>query len=611
MKFLKTKVFQAILFSLTLIGVGVGTWFIASIFITQQKVNDVNPGNENTIELKKSKDVPVTLIEHETNGYFFFGPEGLALINERIKKDLQFGPEIEVLKSIRFNNLNVLSRNVNGQYSPSTLEMDISIDHFLNEFRNIPVEEKIELVFPTIFHEYGHHFSNMFITSIAKSDSRNSAKLYTKYSNNANVSANKNISSAFLNEFEKALHYDDSEASNLKNIDINDVSSLRSARDLYNLSNSINIKNNIAGEDYLGIDDKFVNKIPFRDADVGFEVNSDRYTYLFSIDELLTRKLQQITYIDNRNGNSIANNTTTFSGTEFRDGYSPSTMATDISRNKSIEYLGKDNYELSEKLLLMDYPYGGRFNKKDGSIITIDPTVETLWNAYYDIAGFDYGISQIYMNNSSILSSNSTRTPMSSKDFDLIKFNGFLSNSPSKNYKGLLLFSTEGSYKEHKFLENNYKYSLMGAKSGILNKSRDLNKQQNKFGYSTDYIDITKVDFNQPIKVWDDKNNNNRYDPLEYESLTVSPNRPTSTFRESFVTWFDNGNAIKAPDTQVNNIFEIINNSNEAFIQRYAINLPLMNPLPSYRAIDSSDSGGIQVIDNVIVFNNRNDRKKR
>ncbi|MGL5643902.1 MAG: hypothetical protein ACRCW3_03995, partial [Metamycoplasmataceae bacterium] len=73
MKFLKTKVFQAILFSLTLIGVGVGTWFIASIFITQQKVNDVNPGNENTIELKKSKDVPVTLIEHETNGYFFFG----------------------------------------------------------------------------------------------------------------------------------------------------------------------------------------------------------------------------------------------------------------------------------------------------------------------------------------------------------------------------------------------------------------------------------------------------------------------------------------------------------------------------------------------------------
>ncbi|MGL5643566.1 MAG: MYPU_1760 family metalloprotease, partial [Metamycoplasmataceae bacterium] len=536
----------------------------------------------------------------------------LALINERIKKDLQFGPEIEVLKSIRFNNLNVLSRNVNGQYSPSTLEMDISIDHFLNEFRNIPVEEKIELVFPTIFHEYGHHFSNMFITSIAKSDSRNSAKLYTKYFNNANISAHKNISSTFLNAFEKALYYDDSEVSNLLNSDTNDVSSVKSARNLYNLSNSIDIKNNIEGEDYLEIDKfRFSNNIPFRNVEASFPVNSDRYTYLFSIDELLTRKLQQITYIDNRNGNSIANNTTTFSGTEYRDGYSPSTMATDISRNKSIEYFGNNNYGLSEKLLLMDYPYGGRFNKQDGSTITIDPTVEALWNAYYDIAGFDYGISQIYMNNSSNLLSNSSRTPMSSRDFELIKFNGFLSNSPLKNYKGLLLFSKEGSYKEYKFLENNYQYSLMGAKSGVLNKSRDLNKQQNKFGYSTDYIDITKVDFSHPIRVWDDKNNNNRYDPLEYESLTVSPNRPTSTFRESFVTWFDNGNYIKAQDTQAKKIFEIININNEVHIRPYDINLPLINPLLRSQMIDSSDSSGIQVIDNVIVLNNRNDRKKK
>ncbi|MGL5617652.1 MAG: MYPU_1760 family metalloprotease [Metamycoplasmataceae bacterium] len=611
MKFLRTKVLQVILFSLTLVGVGVSTWFIASNFLSTKNSLDFNPGNEKKIELKKSKDVPVTLIEHETNGYFFFGIDGLALINERIKTDLQFGPEIEALKTIRFNNLNVLSKNVNGQYSPSTLEVDISIDHLLPEFKNIPISEKIELVFPTIFHEYGHHFANTFITSITKNDSRNSRKLYTKYFNNTDKSIHKNVPRAFLNKFEEALHYDDSEVSNLLNIDNNDVSSIKSAKEFYNLSNNISIKYNIEGNDYLGIDEfEFQNKIPFRRVTASFPVNSNRYTYLFSIDELLTRKLQQITYIDNRNENSIANKTTTFTGTEYNDGYSPSTMATDISRNKSIKYSGNNNYELSEKLLLMDYPYGGHFHKKDGSIININPTVETLWNAYYDIAGYDYGISQIYMHNSSTLASNSSRTPMSKRDFELIRFTGFLSNSSSKNYKGLLL-STEGSYEEYKFLENNYKYSLMGAKSGILNRTRDLNKKRNKFGYSTNYIDITKVDFNQPIKVWNDKNNNNKYDVYEDEPLTVSPKRPTSTFRESFITWFDNGDSEKTIDTHVEKIFEVINNSGEALIQHYSVGVTLINPLLSSQIIDSSNTSGIQVIDNVIVFNNRNDRKKR
>ncbi|MGL5733213.1 MAG: hypothetical protein ACRCXE_04030, partial [Metamycoplasmataceae bacterium] len=205
---------------------------------------------------------------------------------------------------------------------------------------------------------------------------------------------------------------------------------------------------------------------------------------------------------------------------------------------------------------------------------------------------------------------NSTRTPLSNRDFELIRFTGFLSNSSTKNYKGLLL-STDGIYKEHKFLENNYEYSLMGAKSGILNTTRDLNKQNNKFGYTTNYIDITKLDFDQPIKVWNDVNNNDKYDVFEAESLTVSPNRPTSTFRESFVTWFDNGSSSRASDTRIQNIYEVIINSNEAFLQRYNVVPTLINPILSYRAIDSSNDSGIQVIDNVVVFHNRNDRKKR
>jgi hypothetical protein len=51
-------------------------------------------------------------VEHETNGSFFFGVAGLKILNERIKTDLQFGPEIEDLKTITINNLSKLESNV-------------------------------------------------------------------------------------------------------------------------------------------------------------------------------------------------------------------------------------------------------------------------------------------------------------------------------------------------------------------------------------------------------------------------------------------------------------------------------------------------------------------
>jgi hypothetical protein len=85
-------------------------------------------------------------------------------------------------------------------------------------------------------------------------------------------------------------------------------------------------------------------------------------------------------------------------------------------------------------------------------------------------------------------------------DFTSIKFSGYLDNS--KSYKSLLFKNkNESSYFRHNFVKNNYEYNFLSAKSDVLSRERDLVKPKNKFGYVTDYINISKIDLNAPIKV--------------------------------------------------------------------------------------------------------------
>lgn len=610
------KAFKIILFSLSMVGFGVGVWFATSaIFnIFSNKIDNnyyINPNNKETILLEKSEDVPIKLIEHESNGVYFFGNKGLELINEKIKSDLQFGPEVETIKSIRINNLSILSKNVSGQYNPFTQEMEISISNLINQFNNIPVEEKVELIFPTIFHEYGHHFANNYITSISTNDPRNSKKLYSKFENK---SVHKNIPIKFLSSFEESLHYSDSEINNLLSNNNLDVSKVKSARQFYNESNGVNIKNNIEGSDFLKINNfNFKSRIPFRDKSQDFPIRSDKYTYLFSIDELLTRKLQQISYVDKLNGSSIANKSTTFTGTEFINGFSPSTMGYDISKNKKIAWLGGDTYKIGDELNLMDYPYGGTFTSVDGRMHIIESTVDKLWNAYYDVGGYDYGISQIFLENTATQISSTLRNALSRENFDNIKFAGFLDKS--KNYKGLLLKNKNGLYEKHNFLKNNYDYKLLGAKSTLLSKERNLSKAQTKFGYTTNYINVTKINLNEPIRVWNDINNNDIVEEFEGEALTISPDRPTTTFRENFVKTFEDGTSHRDIDVVNRNFYEVIKNNNEVFLQIYKVDnkldIRIASPLPDNSIRGSQNTIYTNITNTNIMLDQRYKDKKR
>ena len=586
--------------------VGAITWLSVSLTMNQSTTDGNNNINIKKIVLNKSEDVPVELIEYESNGSYFFGKEGLEAINKRIKSDLQFGPEIEVLKKITINNLSILSNNVSGQYNPFTNEISISISNLIPQFQSIPLSEKIDLVFQTIFHEYGHHFANTYITSIATNDARNSKKLFYE---NKNRSVYKNIPKKFLEAFEESLHYSNNAANDLLSNDKNNISSRKSANAFYKETNGINIKNKNKDNDYLKINDfNLTTKIPAKKFQREFSIDSNKYTYLFSIDELLTRKLQQISYIDNLNGFSIADKTTTFTGTEYQEYFYPTTIALDISKNRKIDYLGNETYRINDELILMDYPYGGNFTDNTGKTHIIEPTVENLWMAYFDIGGYNYGISQIFLNNSSEQVTRNTRTPLMKNSFTDIKFSGFLDKS--KKYKSILLKDLNGSYKKYDFLKNNYEYKFLSAKSDVLSNKRDLSKTQDKFGYTTPYIDISKVDLSSPIKVWNDKNDNNQLEAGEYDSLTVSPDRPTTTFRESFSKTFEDGTVYKDEDIKNRDFYEVVANGQDVYLQLYKIDNK------SYSALKINQTQGfsnlnIGIFQDIVMLDNWQYKKKR
>ena len=604
------KTLKIVLSGLTVATVAVGIWFTTKAIISASNYNEyLNPKNRETIALNKSIDVPVKLVEHESDGYYFLGDEGLKILNQRIKDDLQFGPEIETLKLIRINNLGLLSTNVNGQYNPFTQEIDISISNFNNSwFQNITAKEKVDLIYPTIFHEYGHHFSNTYITSIYTSDPRNSKKLYSQ---SGNKSIHKNIPTYFLNEFEKSLHYSNSSESLLLSNNKDSISSFKTAKELFDKANGIDVKNYSDDNNFLGIDQMNLDtKIPFKNKEYHFQINSQNYFYYFSIDELLTRKLQQISYIDNINGKSIANNTTTFTGTEFKTKFSPSTMAFDISKNKQIERVdNNNNYIVDNELILMDYPYGGDFIDQNNTVHNIKSTVRDLWSAYVEMGGYNYGISQIYLENTSEQVNPTERNSLKPENFKNIKFTGFLDNSKRNTYKGLLL-SQDGKYVNYDFITNNYEYKLLNAKSSVLSLTRDIVQPINKFGYMTDYIDISNIDLSKPIKVWNDANNNDVVESQEMESLTVSPHRPTTTFRESFIRTDEHGLNYISSDIKNNNFYEITNNVSNAYLKIYNVSNKLL-PIMTFNHDFIIKTPDINTPNQVMMLNNRQYNEKR
>lgn len=563
---LKTALFTVA--SITfVVGVGFGTHHIIN---NKNNENEIIPsivGNQEFKEIKKSGKAPVHLIEHETNGIYFLDQEGLEELNSRIVNELNFGPEIDVLKSIRINNLSVLSANVSGQYNPFTQEMEISISAYGEIFKNIPIEEKIDLIFQTIVHEYGHHFSNTYITSIAKNDRRNSQKLFSQY---GDKSVYKNINKEFLNAFEKSLNYSNTKVNNTLNNNPASLGYFITARDLYLKSNNTKID--------LGIIDNYGtrNILPFEKKQFLYPNDSKWYSYLFSIDELLTRKLQQISYIDLLNGKTIANKSTQFTGTINKGELQPSTFASDIIKNRKITWNGNENektYTIGDELKLLDDPFGGKFTNKMGETLTINPSVQELWKAYFDVAGYEYGISQIFMKNNSIQKGRDKRSAILNNNFNQIKISGWLNSDASNNYKSIILTKSNGT----KFLldleleKKDYKYKWLEAKTNLLSKNTSISKVQNKFGYVTNYFPIWEIDTSKALKVWNDKNNNNKIDNGEEESLTTPPTRPVTTFRESFVKTYEDNSTYRDRDIIGQKFYEIVSIENEAYLQSYSI----------------------------------------
>jgi hypothetical protein len=95
----------------------------------------------------------------------------------------------------------------------------------------------------------------------------------------------------------------------------------------------------------------------------------------------------------------------------------------------------------------------------------------------------------------------------------------------------------------------------------------------------------------------------------ESESLSVSPDRPTSTFRESFVRTFENGETYMDADIVNNNFYEVVNNKNDAYLKLYKTDNSVVYNL-SINQNQRFPNYDIPIFQDQIMFDDRQNKKK-
>ncbi|PAF54692.1 MYPU_1760 family metalloprotease [Mycoplasmopsis agassizii] len=445
-------------------------------------------------------DVPATnWIQYDsfasrlTNGSekWFFSKEELADLHKIILDRLAYGPEIYDLKRISFNNVDILSSGVNGQYFPATNEIFISVNSYI--MQDMTFEQKVDAVLPTIYHEYFHHFANSYLQSdnLNQITRVNNTTLVSKAvstsasgQNNVTVSAsqwNKN----FVDEFQQLLNYENTADNNaLKSEHLRSWVSAAGPRQclcavyaasvLYAMANE---NSTVANAQLQAVTNNLYVSAPEVSTTNGFRNNSaitygaEQIAYFYSQAELVPREFQKIGYVPFY---SVENPGTNFSNrfAFAQNGFGTSvseTVNTSVTNIRTysdtyIEDLGRSNKLLSQSVNNVDVPYiasdnrGAQYllanNVSKGSlqinnreVVTFEDRTKDLYNAYLKAMGYDNEINQIYFVNPNIavkslgiVQAKNPNDSVSIRDkFNNIRMSGFLTKEKAAKYDGLII----------------------------------------------------------------------------------------------------------------------------------------------------------------------------
>lgn len=522
---------------------GVGVFAVVRYVLVPYLEGNKHNTSKDAIKIERDyqKNNNFNLIEFPYQEKVFLGSRGLEKLNKVLNERLPFASEVDQLKYIAFNNQNALpaSGQVNGQYNPYTMELDIDTRRFIdsglfvtNQTTDYELNQRVEFVFSVILHEYGHHLANSYITAVNFDDLENYNKqnqpILVPYSGNQFIY--KNTSQEFLTKWKAALNYDDTKLAELEKnqlldgLDSAPVFSTFSSKELFAAAN------HGMTNDYLKIANSgqsFTSRLNFQNnKNISIKWNaSDLANYYYGVDELFTRQLVSLNYLPsqiNLLGNSW-------------DSFTPDII---LRNNMKIDNNFQYVWDNNQQIFAVDNIFGGLILEKDSTSHEINNNAQKLLSVYQDAIGQGKLISQIFFDNSKnkkgIPDLDANRPNIRKEDFNRIKIGGFIPKHST--IKGLILNFEDNNQQIVKFEHIFQSKNLHGKNRPDATAYSEDN--DNYLPYISEEIDLTKIPIDKitSIDVWDDFNRDNQLNSNEnkiIEKKDVVTTRPITTFRES------------------------------------------------------------------------------
>ena len=503
-----------------------------------------------------------------------------TLIN-RIKNELGHGPEFYKLRSIIIGDENMTGEDANGVYLPTLNKIYINLENYksiINQLKNKSIKGtrytdailskiKIDLIFETIFHEYGHHIAFSYL---ANEGDFSQDQDKTIYANGKLANWNKH----FVDKFKEYLNYSNWKGQKYNNkiqkygyqkFEYRSIGSIYSQQDLFNHANaqqkySFSEMDSPDKVPYLfAPESQFVNAVPIT-------ISKDKLTYYYSMDELFTRKYQQLNQIykpvanidtflegyyaysknniggsivalsdilsntllyQNSFGDVVKNNLNQYELKNFKD-YDPQNPLYQNTRIYNPEF---KNPEISNRFLY-DAPFNNNIYEhkdKNGATIVLQDHHEDLYNLMDNFLGHATGddISIVWPKNS-ITTNGNKKAFLSNEDYNnannLFKFGGYLRTN---DYVSVGYKDQNNNYKElSKITINDFNYKHKSWLGATEYEPLDPNKEN--YFYTTNIF----INKNQLLgkKLWFKKGNSSNgytYEELKNvrNSLTTGTNR--------------------------------------------------------------------------------------
>ena len=476
------------------------------------------------------------------NYKYFFNKEGLELLSKEFKRRANFGPEIFEIQKISINKRysNNAGQDVNGLYNPETKEI-ILFTTELTKARNgyqkswdtVDLNKKVEMVLPTLVHEYTHHIANVYNNSGKNIDNNYTTNYYYKLAENSFnfykdiLIKNYTNNTKFIDGIKKYLYnenYKSYESYLLDAISNNSIFKNFSAYDLFNFANTkssnLSYADKLKWQNFENKEYYFNNPNPYLSIRFASPITEDRIDYLYSIEELIAREFVKLTYTNSKTiynpYSSLFENIAYF---KKENGYFISSFGDDILKNianaqslhnleiVSTNWVFDNELRKYKKLVRQSFPLQNGYSLPFKSLPT-NENVKGLYKTYMDLMG--YGLPICYFSYNQY------------NQFNDVVLGGYLKlDNPYKN----IYLVASNSIKEENIKLNVFKANTIVKtkwQSFFEDTNSDvslINQDKTLYSYVTDPLAISKLtslnDSTFNFKFWIDKNNNGQKDSNE------------------------------------------------------------------------------------------------